>query len=33
MDVPCDICYVSAYIPYDTVVFAETFVLTRAMSI
>ena len=33
LDVPCDIRYVLAYIPYDIVVFAETFVLTRAMSI
>ena len=33
LDVPCDICYVSAYIPYDIVVFVETSVLTRAMSI
>ena len=33
LDVPCDIHYVSAYIPYDTVVFAETSILTHAMSI
>ena len=33
LDIPCDIRYVLAHIPYDTMVFAETFVLTRAMSI
>ena len=33
LDVLCDIRYVLAYIPYDIVVFAETSVQTRAMSI